>query len=620
MKTPLSALVRPAAGYAFPLLRKGPVRRGGTSARRGAVLSSPLPGLLSGGRRRLPPLLFPALLLFAGFAASPSTAGENFTAADDEFVRVAEAARVASARFWSGADLPGRWSSPCPIEVRLSGLPAVGRTSFRFDRGEVSGWRMTLTGRREELLRDVLPHEVDHMVRASLIRRPLPRWLDEGCATLMESEESHRRCREALQRGVDLRLEPGFLEAADYPAAPEAVQRLYALGFSLVEFLLERGGPERLLAFQSDPRPLGETLRDFYALDSALFESEWRQWVEDRQRGEADCRTLGCWRHFPGTPPRDPAVRDPRPILTIYTSRWCGPCRRFWSDYHGDVDFQNALDQAFQLRAIDVDAQPEEWRTQRLSGIPAFVGPFGRVIGYEGKAWLLAALGLAPQAKPAPSAPAAAGAAPPVASVPESPGEPVSETHSPPDAAQVPPAATASPPHKTNDPESNPTKTPALSGQSGPAPTSRPPQGRLLDFAAEAAPVVLTFLELAGIIGGSAATGGLGGVLLAVALRWRRRRRMRLRRVTPRSREGGAAARPAPFPRALDEARQLLELRQSEGRVAVLDALRGLFLDDEFDRCEQEATPEGRQWLQRLRRAIDARVNEVAPLSVKLEA
>ncbi len=143
--------------------------------------------------------------------------------------------------------------------------------------------------------------------------------------------------------------------------------------------------------------------------------------------------------------------------------------------------------------------------------------------------------------------------------------------------------------------------------------------GRLLDLTAGAAPVVLTFLELAGLIGGSAATGGIGGVLLALFLRWGRRRRLRRRRETMPATKGGAAARPAPFPRALDEARELLELRQSEGRVAVLDALRGMFLEDEFDRCEREAPPEGRQLLQRLRGAIDARVAEVAPLSVNLD-
>ncbi len=69
-------------------------------------------------------------------AAAPLAGGENFVAADGEFVRAAEAARVASAQFWTGTDLPGRWSSPCPIEVQLSGQPAAGRTTFLFDRGE----------------------------------------------------------------------------------------------------------------------------------------------------------------------------------------------------------------------------------------------------------------------------------------------------------------------------------------------------------------------------------------------------------------------------------------------------------------------------------------------------
>ncbi len=71
---------------------------------------------------------------------------------------------------------------------------------------------------------------------------------------------------------------------------------------------------------------------------------------------------------------------------------------------------------------------------------------------------------------------------------------------------------------------------------------------------------------------------------------------------------------PVPFPRKLDEARQLLELRKSEGRVGLLDALRGMFLDDEIEKL-RESNPESNSITERLVDAIDRRVDDVAPPS-----
>lgn len=79
--------------------------------------------------------------------------------------------------------------------------------------------------------------------------------------------------------------------------------------------------------------------------------------------------------------------------------------------------------------------------------------------------------------------------------------------------------------------------------------------------------------------------------------------------------EGGeATGTTAPFPRQLDEAGELLALRQSEGRVATLDTLRGMFLDDELEKL-MEGDPVAAQLALSLRKAIDARVEEVAPLT-----
>lgn len=81
--------------------------------------------------------------------------------------------------------------------------------------------------------------------------------------------------------------------------------------------------------------------------------------------------------------------------------------------------------------------------------------------------------------------------------------------------------------------------------------------------------------------------------------------------------EGRSEAAPAyPFPRKLDETRQLLQLRQSEGRVVALDALRGMLLDDEVRRQTEAATDDTtRAVLQQLMINLDSQVQQIAPIS-----
>ncbi|CAK9108300.1 Uncharacterized protein SCF082_LOCUS50374, partial [Durusdinium trenchii] len=65
-----------------------------------------------------------------------------------------------------------------------------------------------------------------------------------------------------------------------------------------------------------------------------------------------------------------------------------------------------------------------------------------------------------------------------------------------------------------------------------------------------------------------------------------------------------------PFPRRLDEARALLELRQAEGRVPLLDALRGMFLDDEREKILASEDAEAKRVIHELMGAIDDRIDE----------
>lgn len=534
---------------------------------------------------RLTTLRLPAVLVCHALICCVAV-GQNFTADDPEIRTAAEAARVASARFWTGEPLPGRWSRPCPVTVRLIDHAGGGRTSFVFRDGEVGGWSMHVEGRRTAILKDVIPHEVDHAVRASLVRRPVVRWLDEGSAALMESPESHARLREQAAAFVNVPLADGWFDRPDYPDSADSVHvtQLYAVGLSLVEYLLERGGPERLLAFQRDARPPSRKLADHYGCDVDALVRRWRDWQRTRTGLGNDCRAVGCAVH--AIAHRQPACDGqscPGEPLTIWTATWCGSCRRFWQDFRDDPAFRGVITSRFHVHAVDVDQHRRAADAAGMTSVPVFQWQRSRVIGYQGKSWLLGRLGFTP-AVPAGDAPPH-----PVIETVDAPGDELAA--------------------------------------SAPSPPVRPFRllGRLWGTSV---PIVLTTLEMFGILGSTAATGGIGAIALGALWRaWRRRGNRR--RKAPQAdadidvllkTEGGerVVAR-APFPRRLDEARQLLALRQSEGRVAVLDALRGMFLDDELQKLTDSPDERDVSIARRLRNNIDTRVDEVAPLSTTID-
>lgn len=527
------------------------------------------------------PAIAAALLLTSQLYAG------NFVCSDTEIVRMAEAARVRSAQFWSDGPLPGEWFIPCPIQVFPASHSGGGRTQFRFEGGEVFGWRMEVTGTREALLRDVIPHEVDHMVRASLIRRPLERWLDEGCATLMESPESHqglRRVAAGLSPGL---IQLDWLERDQYPQSTQEIRQLYALGFSLVEYLLTQGSPANLLEFQRDSASLTVRLQRHYNMNVAGLRSGWEKWIN--ASSQTSCRAGRCLLH---PAPAAPAlVGRPQPLLIVWTADWCAACRQFKRDYAEDVRFRTALDSAFTVRIVDFDQQQAEATAQEIQTLPTFIMPERRITGYLNPTDLLPRLQVPGQESSAP--------APTVL-----PTTPITLT----------PATSATPPKEELPPPPIPTS-PAS------APAREHTQGhgwKILQWV----PVTLSALQWAGLIGGSVATGGVGGMALAAAMLLFKLRPAGGRSTSstvvhsPVPEEGGVVASSAPFPRQLDEAGELLELRQTEGRVATLDTLRGMFLDDELEKLEQTG-PAAAQLVVKLRKAIDARVDEVAPLTTK---
>ena len=231
---------------------------------------------------------FGLLVLLCGLGAkhvTPNFEVEAPTAAIAEKVALtAERCREDLAVEWLGHKLPN-WFKPCQVRVKVGQFGAGGATTFSFAGGEVYGWDMTVQGSLERILDSVIPHEVSHTIFACHFRRPLPRWADEGAATLAEEDSERRRQRKLAEevmptkRRIPLRE---LLSITEYPKNMQHVLTLYAEGFSLADFLVQKGGKSRFLAFMQDAHVSGwdAALRRHYEEESVeALESKWSNWV-----------------------------------------------------------------------------------------------------------------------------------------------------------------------------------------------------------------------------------------------------------------------------------------------------------------------------------------------------
>ena len=189
-----------------------------------------------------------SLLLGSSGAAAASFETPNFRVEAPtlelarKFGEMAEFYRQQKALEWLGREMPP-WTERCLLRVRIELGSAGGATTFSFHpRGGVVSQQMEIRGEVRQLLHSVLPHEITHTVFAHYFGRPVPRWADEGGSVLSENEEERFqhdiRCREILNAGRAYVLRTLF-RMTDYPRDMIVV---YAQGYSVTAFLVERGG------------------------------------------------------------------------------------------------------------------------------------------------------------------------------------------------------------------------------------------------------------------------------------------------------------------------------------------------------------------------------------------
>lgn len=236
-------------------------------------------------------------IFFAWLAACTAvSAAERFETANfvviadsvdvaEKVARTAEKQRKELALFWLKKAMPN-WSKPCRVSVNVGSIGAGGQTTFQFVNGEVINWRMSVQGSLERILDSVLPHEVNHTIFASYFRRPLPRWADEGAATLFEHDSEQRKqlhlLHQVIHRREDYFALQELLSMKEYPQDPNRMLTLYAQGFTLVDFLVQQKGEATYLQFLADGEELDweEAIRKHYDHEGVqTLERNWRGWV-----------------------------------------------------------------------------------------------------------------------------------------------------------------------------------------------------------------------------------------------------------------------------------------------------------------------------------------------------
>ncbi len=205
-----------------------------------------------------------------------------------------ESLRRSLYRTWLGAEPTTRWTPKCDVvlcsddatylrEVGPGGRNTVASALVSNPGKKVTVRRIDVRRGNQKWIEGPFAHELTHVVIADRLElEHLPRWADEGMATLADSTAKQERHRgdltQAFQRGGVFRMAQ-LLTATTYPAQDQW-GAFYGQSASLVNFLVERDSPARFVEFLEAARAQGyaAALRSIYQIDDiATLERQWRK-------------------------------------------------------------------------------------------------------------------------------------------------------------------------------------------------------------------------------------------------------------------------------------------------------------------------------------------------------
>jgi len=225
------------------------------------------------------------------FAANSRTRNFVVTAPDPQLANdiaiAAEKFRRELAIEWLGHEIED-WRTPCILTANLDSR-AFGETSFSFStppnvRSQPFDFVMKINGTRERLLDSVLPHEVTHTIFASHFGRPLPRWADEGACTVVEHLSERRKNHRMLIEFLTTNRGIPFNKMFAMKNYPRDILPLYAQGYSLCRYLVQRGGKRKLISFIGDGLQTSNwnsaVLKHYQVSDLSDLQGNWLEWIK----------------------------------------------------------------------------------------------------------------------------------------------------------------------------------------------------------------------------------------------------------------------------------------------------------------------------------------------------
>ena len=194
-------------------------------------------------------------------------------------------------------DFNGTWPKRCEVYIYPSKKEyaaktgtkswAEGVTHIRFQQGRLQQQTIHIYQGAPLLLVSILPHELTHAMTPWFMnyQRDVPLWLGEGIAMLSEPafHQNHRlRLITAQSRSNRLLPLATLVKLAAYPQDKDQAELFYAQSYSLVDFLVQTYGIDKLWRFghQFSTTSVATAFQNVYGLASIdELEREWRKTV-----------------------------------------------------------------------------------------------------------------------------------------------------------------------------------------------------------------------------------------------------------------------------------------------------------------------------------------------------
>ncbi len=160
--------------------------------------------------------------------------------------------------------------------------------------------------------RTTLWHELGHLVLHDRAKGPfessLPAWLDEGLAMYNESDDPNDSYKKALDQAVSRDDVFGVRSMTSPNGIPAKVGIWYGQARSVVTYLLETGGKDKLLQLidlLAKGTRTDDALKKVYGFDQDQLNNQWRQWVGLSSQGGAAAPAPSTQGQTPGQNPPD---------------------------------------------------------------------------------------------------------------------------------------------------------------------------------------------------------------------------------------------------------------------------------------------------------------------------